>query len=286
MKMQAWIAAMGSLFCLLVLSGCVCIQVNSSSDSAGGPQFAAVSPLERRMILGESVEGRPIGCLEFGRGPEVILILASIHGNEAAGTPLVRELARRLRQKPRWLRGKMIVIVPVANPDGVAHHHRSNIRGVDLNRNFAAANRVNSKRYGEEPLSEPESRVIDMLLWKYNPDRIVSIHQPLKVVDYDGPAKALARAMAGRTDLPLKKLGARPGSLGAYAGETLGIPIITLELPRDVESQGTEWLWRHYGKSLLAFIRYEEGREGGRSMPAARGFSRSAAWYEWVGDGR
>ena len=42
--------------------------------------------------IGYSVEGRPILCHEFGNGSPTILIKASIHGTEGAGTPLTQQL--------------------------------------------------------------------------------------------------------------------------------------------------------------------------------------------------
>jgi protein MpaA len=62
--------------------------------------------------------------------------------------------------------------------------------------------------------------------------------------------------MARHTDLPLKKLGSRPGSLGSYAGLTLGTPIITLEIPRTHDDRDGPTLWRRYGEMMLAAIAY------------------------------
>jgi protein MpaA len=92
----------------------------------------------------------------------------------------------------------------------------------------------------------------------YRPSRIVSIHQPLTCIDYDGPGRALATRMAQYCDLPIKKLGARPGSLGAYCGEELNIPTITIELPEAAAKQSAIVLWDQYGKSILAAIMYPQ----------------------------
>ncbi len=54
--------------------------------------------------------------------------------------------------------------------------------------------------------------------------------------------------------LPIRKLGALPGSLGSYAGVDLRIPTITLELPRGVERLDPEDLWELYGSALVASI--------------------------------
>ena len=85
-----------------------------------------------------------------------------------------------------------------------------------------------------KPLSEPEAAFIAALIDRYDPARIITLHQfisqhqPKGCVDWDGPARELAKEMAEASGLPLQKLGARPGSLGSYAGVELQIPTITL----------------------------------------------------------
>jgi protein MpaA len=213
--------------------------------------------LPRTRVIGESVQGRAIEVHTLGAGPSTVLMIATIHGNEPAGTPLVEKLQEHLLWHPGLLADRTVVIVPVANPDGRAADTRGNIRGVDLNRNFPAANYAGSRRHGREPLSQPESQTLYDLLHEVKPDWIVSIHQPLACIDFDGPAVELAQAMAAHTDLPVKKLGSRAGSLGSYAGVELGIPIVTLELPRDATGLSPDELWTRYGESLLAAVRFE-----------------------------
>jgi protein MpaA len=217
----------------------------------------AVIPTRYR-IVGTSVQRRPIMCLELGNGSDVTFIMATIHGNEAAGTPLVRRLSWYLREHPAVLDGRKVVLMAVANPDGMVNDTRYNARGVDLNRNFEAANRINTKQTGLLPLSEPEAVIIKRLIQEYKPDRIVSIHQPLSCIDYDGPARMLADRMGQYCALQVKKLGARPGSLGSYAGLTLGIPIITFEMTQADSELNSQALWSKYGRALLAAIIYPD----------------------------
>jgi protein MpaA len=66
----------------------------------------------------------------------------------------------------------------------------------------------------------------------------------------------MAEAMAAKCQLPVKKLGSRPGSLGSFFGVTLGKPIITLELPADAGMDGDK-LWTEYGEALIAALRYQ-----------------------------
>jgi protein MpaA len=246
---QVVISIFCAFFMALVFSGC------AEPDFKKSELPTTPLPVQHRLV-GMSVRNRPIMCLVHGFGPDVILIMATIHGNEPAGTPLVRQLNDYLQQHPELLTGRTVVLLPVANPDGLALGKRYNVNNVDLNRNFEAANRQNNNTNGQTAFSEPEARAIKQLILEYMPDRIVSIHQPLTCIDYDGPAQMLAEQMARYCDLPVKKLGARPGSLGSYAGVTLGIPIITFEMKKDDSNLEPEILWQRYGKALLALIIY------------------------------
>ncbi len=207
-------------------------------------------------FMGRSVEDRPIAYSVFGSGDDVVLILATIHGDESAGTPIVDRAAEYLKENRQLLSGRKVVLVPQVNPDGFIHNRRGNGHGVDLNRNFAADNRVNNRINGACAFSEPESRVIEELIREHNPDRIIVFHEALSCIDYDGPGFSLARHMGNYCGLGVSKLGARPGSLGSYAGVGLGIATITVELTKEDSSSGREVLWRRYGAMVLAGITY------------------------------
>ena len=253
-KRWSRISALCILFGVFAFAGCV--------EPVQYPQIVGELPTAvvpaRYRIVGTSVQQRPIMCLELGTGSDVTFIISTIHGNEAAGTPLVRRLSWYLRENPVMLNGRKVVLMAVANPDGMVNGSRYNARGVDLNRNFEAANRINTKETGLLPLSEPEAVIIKQLVQQYKPDRIVTLHQPLNCIDYDGPARMLAEHMGQYCALPVKKLGARPGSLGSYAGETLNIPIITFEMTEADSKLNSEALWQKYGRALLAAVVYPE----------------------------
>jgi len=251
---------LASLSSILIpaLSGCY-QPVNESILTAVQTRPTATLQIES-YFAGRSVENRTIECIVIGNGSNITLILASIHGDEQAGTPLVYRLIEHLKQHPHLIASRQVIIVPQVNPDGMAHNTRSNARGVDLNRNFSTGNRINSSKFGQQALSEPEALVISQLIRMYNPNRIISIHQPFGCIDYDGPAKTLARRMAEYCRLPVNKLGGLPGSLGSYAGFDLGIPTITLELPgpKGLSNFDSDSLWENYGNCLLAALVYPQ----------------------------
>jgi murein peptide amidase A len=215
-------------------------------------------------IIGKSLEGRPIECQVLGDGEDVFWFIATIHGNEAAGTPLAAKFVEWLKANPKELEGRRVVITPVANPDGFADTVRHNKNGVDLNRNFPAGNfDAAVKVHGDTPLSEPESRALMRVMMTYFPDRIVTIHQPLDCMDYDGDeSKKMAKVMAEKCRLPFKQVGSRPGSLGSFVGLTLGKPIVTVELPGDAGMDGDK-LWKEYGEAMIAGLRYKQAPSDG-----------------------
>ncbi len=219
-----------------------------------------------------SIEGRPIRSQVFGSGDgPAILILGGIHGNEPAGKTLCEALWDHLAQSGLGdMDGNKVIVAPKVNPDGLARNTRENARGIDLNRNFDTSNRESARAYGSAGMSEPESRFVAHLIAHFSPVAIVSVHQPLACVDYDGPAQMLAATMSRACCLPVEKLANSkpyPGSLGTYAGVDKGIPIVTLELPGDVSSWSREQLWTVYGAALLEAVRYRPhitGNDPGR----------------------
>ena len=220
------------------------------------PEVQAVNPAsvpERiETIIGLSVEQRPIKAHVFGHGETTALFLGSIHGSEPAGAVLCDQLITRL--EPKHYRGRHVVVVPRGNPDGLLANRRTNMRGVDLNRNFPADNYRSTETHGGRPLSEPERQALHKLVLQCRPIVVVSIHQPLALVDYDGPTETLAARLGKLVNLPVRRLGGMPGSMGSWVGNDLGIPIITLELPRHVSRWDGESLWDAYGPAMLVLI--------------------------------
>ena len=249
------LGVVGFSFAVAVAAGC-----RTAGEVHDVP--VAASPHANWHVVGHSVEGRPLECAILGDGPVTVLVMASIHGDEAAGTPLVRELAMRLSRRSDWLRDRRVIVLPEANPDGVARRHRRNARGVDLNRNFPAANWRSRTSTGPDPLSEPEARVVHDLVRRYAVDRIITFHQAANLLDYDGPGMELAEAMAAVSPLQIERMGARPGSLGSWAGVDHGLPTITVEMPRGDDHATPAELWERYGRLLVAAIRHPEGIRG------------------------
>ena len=207
--------------------------------------------------IGRSQQSRNIKVERFGSGDEAIVLLASIHGTEVIGTPLFNQLIDALYEHPEWLNNRTIYLMKLTNPDGVVEGVRGNSENIDINRNFPTKNFGRGWFNGDAPLSAQETAILMDFFVEIQPSRVLTIHQPLNGIDYDGPAKDLAHELSELSNIRIHRLGSRSGSLGSFVGKDLQRPIITLEIPGYASDRSPEWLWERYGALLHAFIVYE-----------------------------
>ena len=218
-------------------------------------------------VIDTSADGRPIYAHEHGTGDSAVLVLGSIHGDEAVTGQVVVRLAEWISSEGITPIGRTLLFVPFLNPDGVANHKRTNAHGVDINRNFPTRNWdpiPTQSHYppGPAPASEPETRLVLSLLARFAPRLIISLHAPLHVVNYDGPAQAIADRMGSWNGYRVSgSIGyATPGSLGTYAGVERHIPMITLELP----PVGADDAWLQNRNALVdALLHGDSGKASG-----------------------
>ena len=200
-----------------------------------------------------TVNGRPLIFFHFGQGQgNCTLFLGGVHGDETPTVYLLLKLAEYVKDNPLLFQNKCIIIAPLVNPDGFFSRpaRRVNHNGVDINRNFptrdwrALAQRRWQARYkkngrynpGRRAASERETAFQVALIKRFRPQKILSVHSPLGLYDYDGPTSDLDSfakwldAISRETNHPLKKYGYFPGSLGNYAGKERNIFTLTLEL--------------------------------------------------------
>ncbi|WP_420467621.1 M14 family murein peptide amidase A [Panacagrimonas sp.] len=220
-----------------------CERIGGRLQSVGA-QMCLASNLKSGGLA--SHRGMPLLYRDFMPGssrrtPFRVLLIGGIHGDELSSVSIVFQWMQKLeaeRLQPFHWR-----VIPALNPDGLLPRQASrvNARGVDLNRNFATPDwsadalsywkrvtRSDPRRYpGAHALSEPETRFLVAQIEDFKPDAIISVHAPFGILDYDGPLDPPQRFGY----LRLQPLGIYPGSLGNYAGVTLKLPTITLELP-------------------------------------------------------
>ncbi len=212
------------------------------------PEHCALPALKASGVA--SVEGWPLLYADFppngatadGRPALRVLLFGGIHGDELSSVSVVFQYMAELDQ--RTDRTQYWRVIPALNPDGLLRRPatRENANGVDLNRNFPSPDWQRAalphwrtqtgsdpRRYpGPDALSEPESQWLAEQIIRFAPDVVVAMHAPLGLLDFDGRRHEAPERLGF---LQLDQLGTYPGSLGRWAGEYLGIPVVTPELP-------------------------------------------------------
>lgn len=231
---------------------------------------------------GRSVKGRPLLYAVFGKetATNTTLIFSMVHGDEITPLYLGFQIAAWAKENMKDHPDARLIIAPLVNPDGFMGlpKTRTNAHGVDCNRNFATKDwardalkawkgkfHSEKRRFpGKKPNSEPETIFQKMLIEKFNPNKIVSIHSPLNMTDYDGPdhlkLSVFSKEYVEKCEELRKKVKASssgffPGSLGNYTGQELGIPTITLELPTARAEKAVEY-WNQLRKGIVTVVTY------------------------------
>lgn len=184
--------------------------------------------------IGHSLQGRPLLAATSGSGPLRIYLVGGIHGDETEGRSALEFF------KDTTHAATTIRILRDANPDGTAARRRGNADGVDLNRNWPAAN-FDPRHGGRGPLSEPETLALARDLREFRPHLVIVLHSMDRgpLVNYDGPGGRLAEAFvdAARHDDPRWRVEPdlgypTPGSLGSWLGVDRQAPLLTVEFER------------------------------------------------------
>ncbi|OIQ17840.1 MAG: hypothetical protein BM556_10450 [Bacteriovorax sp. MedPE-SWde] len=235
-----------------------------------------------------SVWGDPLMWVTFGdekahkeKPKNMTMVLCGVHGDEITPVKFCYDILHHLHNHltEERLKDNLIVVVPVVNPDSFFKRWptRTNARGVDVNRNFPTkdwnkkAQKIWRTRYrkdkrrnpGKKSVSEPETLFQVNLIKRYKPNKIISVHAPLTIIDYDGPTvsnldfhSVAHKANNLLIQMSKKAKGYRiknypffPGSLGNYAGNERNIPTFTLELPSSDNRRHKEF-WGTFKSSI------------------------------------
>jgi hypothetical protein len=192
-------------------------RVNAATMAALGKAVAAMTgpaTWYHRETIGTSAEGRPIKAYRAGEpGKPVVMVVATMHGNEDFGQYVVHGL-----MEGKAIKGVDLWLLPVLNPDGLAKDRRWVAHGVDLNRNFP--NRFVVRGHsGPRAKSAKETRVIMSFLDRVQPKYLVSWHQPLHGVDsHRVKSPALARRLSAGLNLPPKSFTCNGSCHGTMTG--------------------------------------------------------------------
>src|SRR5688572_21171674 len=114
-----------SVVALVLVAGCA--PRNEPFEPA--PTQVGSTPATPRVMpqtIGHSVLGRPIEMYSFGavEGGRPVIVMGAIHGNEPTSADVSRgllgELLNDARAATNGVDGVPVVVIPIANPDGLA----------------------------------------------------------------------------------------------------------------------------------------------------------------------
>jgi protein MpaA len=194
-----------------------------------------------------------------------VLWIGGIHGDERQGSAVSDSLAPAILGA--GLEGvATVVVIRDLNPDGSAANNRCNANGVDLNRNFPFRHEPDAQAAGncttgKHALSEPEAEFLSRVVSEYRPTVIVVAHgrnanyPNSRLVDGDGPAdkdRALFQQHSGWIEPVPASYDTKSGTLGRWAGDELGIPVLTLEYDHGMDPQVA---WQSTREAILAVVR-------------------------------
>lgn len=229
--------------------------------------------------------GTPLIWTTFGEenspaAANTTLVLCGVHGDEITPIKFCWDLMRELKSNHSF-HNKMVVVAPLVSPDSFfkARPTRTNASGVDVNRNFPTKDwkshahqkwtqtyRKDKRKYpGPHAASEQETIFQMNLIHRYKPNKVISVHSPLTILDYDGPslraevgksARDVLEEMSKRSNgYKVSNYPVFPGSLGNWAGKEKHIPTYTLELPNSNPME-TDKFWVLFKDAIIYAIEH------------------------------
>jgi hypothetical protein len=224
------------------------------NDPTSPPTISSPTAIiAKRIIIGKSVQGRPLEVFQFGNGAVERLIIAGIHGGYEWNTiDLADEIIHYLKKHPDLIpKDKTLYILRSLNPDGEARakgiEGRTNDYGVDLNRNFPDHWQADWPLNGcwnylpitggSAPASEPETKAVIGFINAHDIDALINYHSAALGIFAGGqPATAkslsLAEEIASVSDYPYPPIDTGclfTGQLIDWAAER-GIAALDIEL--------------------------------------------------------
>lgn len=214
---------------------------------------------EGPIVIGESVQGRPLEVYRFGTGPIERLIVAGMHGGSEYNTvQLAEELMAYLNDHPEVVPANItLYILHDLNPDGVARAHnylgRANANSVDLNRNWPSNWQKDWTRKGcwvqtyvtggKGPDSEPETKALMSFIQNHQIDAIINYHSAALGIFPGGIPPAdysirLAQAIAAVTTYHYPPIDTGCEYTGAFTdwANQNGIAALDIELTNHIDT--------------------------------------------------
>lgn len=176
---------------------------NPYDDGMKRVRLLSNSPDVRLLPFGKSGAGRPIPAYvvsDFSVDPANkarVLVIAGQHGDEYNPVKSILTLSRQLAAGYRddLIRRCAIIVVPMANPDGIAARSRFNADGTDINRDWLDRHTC-------------EARFVHSIIKAWRPQAIIDLHE------WTGPS----RVPANGVELPQCNRSAQSRAMASLSG--------------------------------------------------------------------
>lgn len=225
------------------------LSIPKSLTSSDATELAANEP----MVIGMSIEGRPLEIYRFGNGSRKLMIVAGMHGGYEWNTiALAEELIAHFSRNPGDMPMEItLYILRALNPDGAALERgplgRGNANAVDLNRNWnrnwqselpkGGCWNLDQLTGGRFPGSEPETKALRTFLIQEDIAALISYHSAGLGIFAGGYPEneisvGLAEAIASVSTYPYPPIDINcdyTGTLADWAANA-GIPAVDVEL--------------------------------------------------------
>ncbi|HTX91099.1 MAG TPA: M14 family metallopeptidase [Anaerolineales bacterium] len=207
---------------------------------------------EGPIVIGYSVQNRPLDVYRFGTGPVERLIVAGMHGGSEYNTvELADQLMAYILAHPETIPAdKTLYVLEDLNPDGVAkgknYLGRPNADNVDLNRNWPANWQKGWPLQGcwpvpisagTGPASEPETKALMAFIEMHHFDALINYHSAALGIfpgglPPDDKSKSLAVAVKAVSTYPYPPLTEGCLVTGGFTdwADVYGIAALDIEL--------------------------------------------------------
>jgi hypothetical protein len=208
-----------------------------------------------------STSGRDLQVISFepkealNKNTPRLLIQGGLHGNEGEASKFVLWLARRFARGESPLnqlanQNVAFDFLPYANPDGHSDGTRSNIRGVNLNRNFGILWGMSRENPGAEKFSEAETQAIRRLFAKRRYTAAIDVHGYVNwVVGPSAPEVIKAHG----TKIDSTKVNAYRRWMNVLTTQTAALPGYQVKNGADLGDGGAFEDWAFWSQGTYAY---------------------------------